>query len=58
LLADRLSNDQRKVVGWSLFLVGALSSIPLALEVFPGRQLSARSDLPDKPVARARFGID
>jgi hypothetical protein len=37
LLADRLSEDQRKGIGWTLFLVGALSTIPLALEVF-GRQ--------------------
>jgi hypothetical protein len=34
LLADRLSPDQRRAVGWTLFLVGGLSTIPLALEVF------------------------
>ncbi len=34
LLADRLSPDQRRAVGWTLFLVGALSTIPLAAEVF------------------------
>ena len=34
LLADRLSADQRRAVGWTLFLVGALSTVPLALEVF------------------------
>src|SRR5262245_42095645 len=34
LLADRLSADQRRAVGWTLFLFGALSTIPLALEVF------------------------
>src|SRR4051794_21271647 len=28
LLADRLSADQRRAVGWTLFLVGALSTIP------------------------------
>jgi hypothetical protein len=33
LLADRLSLDQRKAVGWSLFLIGALVSIPLGAEV-------------------------
>jgi hypothetical protein len=37
LLADRLSHKKRKAVGWSLFLVGALSTIPLAIEVFGGR---------------------
>lgn len=34
LLADRLSPEQRKAVGWTLLLVGALTTIPLALEVF------------------------
>ena len=33
LLADRLPQAQRKAVGWTLFLVGALTTIPLALEV-------------------------
>jgi len=33
LLADRLSGDQRRAVGWTLLGVGALSTIPLALEV-------------------------
>ena len=38
LLADRLSEDQRKAVGWTLFLVGAISTIPLAMEVFGNRR--------------------
>ena len=33
LLADRLPQAQRKAVGWTLFLVGALTTIPLAFEV-------------------------
>jgi hypothetical protein len=33
LMADRLAADQRRAVGWTLFLVGAVSTIPLALEV-------------------------
>src|SRR5262249_2146794 len=33
LLADRLPADQRRAVGWTLFLVGALSTVPLAIEV-------------------------
>jgi hypothetical protein len=41
LLANRLSDDQRRAVGWTLFLVGALSTIPLAFEVFGGDRLSA-----------------
>ena len=38
LLADRLSEDQRKAVGWTLFLVGAISTVPLAMEVFGNRR--------------------
>lgn len=33
LLADRLSECQRKAVGWTLLLVGVLTTVPLALEV-------------------------
>jgi uncharacterized membrane protein len=31
LLADRLTRDQRKAVGWTLFLVGAITTIPLVM---------------------------
>jgi len=37
LLAERLSLDQRKAVGWTLFLVGVLVSIPLGIEVLGKR---------------------
>jgi hypothetical protein len=33
LLADRLGREQRKAIGWTLFLVGAISTIPLAVNV-------------------------
>jgi hypothetical protein len=33
LLADRLDPDRRKAVGWTLLVVGAITTIPLALEV-------------------------
>jgi hypothetical protein len=32
LMADRLTEPQRKAIGWTLFLVGALTTVPLALE--------------------------
>lgn len=34
LLANRLSESQRRAIGWTLLLVGAISTVPLALEVF------------------------
>ncbi|HWZ11853.1 MAG TPA: hypothetical protein VNX22_01795 [Acidobacteriaceae bacterium] len=33
LLADRLDPDRRRLVGWALFLIGAISTIPLAIDV-------------------------
>ena len=38
LLADMLRKDKRKKIGWSLFLVGAISTIPLAIDVFSKRK--------------------
>jgi uncharacterized membrane protein YfcA len=53
LLADRLPGDRRKAVGWTLLLVGAVSTIPLAFEVL-GHSRSAgpigRTD-PARPVS-------
>jgi hypothetical protein len=37
LLAGRLNDDQRRAAGWTLFVVGALTTIPLAIEVFGTR---------------------
>jgi hypothetical protein len=34
LLAKRLNEDQRKTAGWTLFLVGAVSTVPLLMNVF------------------------
>ncbi|HWW75654.1 MAG TPA: hypothetical protein VNZ44_09670 [Pyrinomonadaceae bacterium] len=33
LLADRLGREQRRAVGWTLFLVGAATTIPIALNL-------------------------
>jgi hypothetical protein len=33
LLADRLSSERRRGAGWAFFAFGALSTIPLAIEV-------------------------
>jgi hypothetical protein len=33
LLADRLTTEQRRAVGWTLTAVGAISTIPLAAHV-------------------------
>jgi hypothetical protein len=43
LLGDKLDPKERRAVGWTLFLVGVATTIPLALVVLgnkPGRRLS------------------
>jgi hypothetical protein len=34
LLSGRLSDEQRRAVGWTLFLFGLATTVPLALEIF------------------------
>ena len=51
LLAGRLSDDQRRAVGGALFAVGALTTIPLALEVFGKRHAREETHQPDPAVA-------
>ena len=36
LLSERLSGEQRKAIGWTLVAIGALTTVPLALQVFGG----------------------
>jgi hypothetical protein len=38
LLADRLTPEQRKAIGWTLVGVGALTTVPLAIEVLGNRR--------------------
>lgn len=38
LLANKLNEDQRKATGWTLFLIGAISTIPLAIDVLSRRR--------------------
>jgi len=58
LLADRLSDDRRKAVGWTLLLVGAATTVPLALEVFGHSRSDHRIGWADdvRPAAPAYSG--
>jgi hypothetical protein len=38
LLADKLNRERRKVLGWSLFLSGLASTVPIAMHVFGKKQ--------------------
>jgi hypothetical protein len=43
LVADRLSKDQRRAVGWTLLGIGVLTTFPLAAQVIFRRE-SKRAD--------------
>ena len=34
LFADKLQKDQRKAIGWTLTLVGVVTTIPIAIKFF------------------------
>lgn len=53
LLADRLNNDQRKAIGWTLVAVGVLSTVPLAAHVLLGEEASQRSRQRPQPTQAA-----
>jgi uncharacterized membrane protein len=38
LLADQINRKERKAIGWTLFLIGTISTIPLAMLVFGKRR--------------------
>jgi len=38
LIADMLKPEKAKKLGWTMFLIGAISTIPLALDVFCKRK--------------------
>ncbi len=42
LLADKFKSELRKALGWSLFLSGLASTIPIAMHIFGKRHASAR----------------
>ena len=43
LLADKLGSERRKVLGWSLFLTGLASTVPIAMHLF-GKKNSVTND--------------
>lgn len=51
LLADRLNPEQRRAVGWTLLAVGALTTIPLVLDVLSGEESSDGASTEDQELA-------
>ena len=50
LLADQLSDDQRKAVGWTLVGVGALTTLPILLHV-RGTQMPSSAEIENETPA-------
>ncbi len=49
LLADRLNPDQRRAVGWTLFAVGAITTVPIAIQLRESyRELAAEKEEPGR----------
>jgi hypothetical protein len=42
LAAGLLPQEQRKAIGWTLVGIGALTTVPLAFEVFEKREMSGQ----------------
>jgi hypothetical protein len=38
LLADRLTNEQRRAIGWTLVAVGAITTVPILIGVLRGQR--------------------
>jgi hypothetical protein len=47
LLADRLTETQRKAVGWTLLFVGVVTTVPLAFEVLGAGRSADRAGRAD-----------
>ena len=46
LLAGRLSDGERRALGWTLAAIGALSTIPIAIEVLGKREAPSHAEQP------------
>ena len=51
LMADKINDDKRKAIGWTLFAIGALSTIPLAIEVLGKKKETLEDNRVNMPVA-------
>ncbi len=57
LLADHLNQDQRRAVGWTLTGVGAISTLPIVVQLLSDRHSSPNhhSEISPRPSRRAEY---
>ncbi len=41
LLSSKLDGEKRRAVGWALFMLGAISTVPLAINVLTKEQVTS-----------------
>ena len=44
LLADRLSDDQRRAIGWTLLAVGAVTTVPIVVQLLNSQHTEPDDD--------------
>ncbi len=49
LISEYLGSDRRRVIGWALFLAGALSTIPIGIRLFRRRRSDESMAFPREP---------
>ena len=54
LLADRLTPEQRRAIGWTLFAVGVLTTVPLAFEILGHARASNPSEQRERTMSDHR----
>lgn len=62
LLADKLGRERRKGFGWALLSVGAITTIPIVVQLATSNdrhvEQNERNALPDPGVSRNRRSVD
>jgi hypothetical protein len=57
LLGDLLSAEQRRAIGWTLLIFGAVSTVPLAFEVLGKLRSTGPTGQPQRTAAALPSGI-
>ncbi|HEY2515484.1 MAG TPA: hypothetical protein VGI39_31670 [Polyangiaceae bacterium] len=57
LVAKKLSDAQRKPLGWAMVAIGAVTTIPLALEVFGGKRVQPVEKEPELEVEKVNSKV-
>lgn len=51
LLSGKINDDKRKAIGWTLLAIGAISTIPLMVEVLGKNKETSKDNRVNMPIA-------